>query len=249
MVEVEFVPFALITFIISLIIIGLVLWFMIFRYKPKHYFLILFRVAVFIIATVLLLQPTYTLYDTPSKKQELPVFIDSTKSMVFGEPMTRWDECKNWLLNNPELAKLNQKYSIKYYSFYNSTVTVYNNNSAPKGSYTDLSVPINYINSGFNNQIPPGIILVTDGIHNSPSNDILSTAKTVNYPINCIEAETRIKHDLVIDKVEYSNIAFKNIPTKIDTEITGSGYENSELNVMLTEGNNVLQNQKTMVKA
>ncbi|MFA5858631.1 MAG: glutamine amidotransferase [Elusimicrobiota bacterium] len=202
------------------------------------------RLCVYILALMLILQPVYVNYDAPVRKNVVPVFIDNSRSMAYGGPRSRWDEAKVWL-NNDALKSLGHRFSLKYYTFSSSTAVPYNLSAGPTGEYTDLSAVFKQVSTEYNNAVP-GIIIVTDGIHNNSQINIMAQVKDVAYPVNCVATSAQVEHDIALENLSYSSIAFKNVDTKIGVDITGTGYENTEVVVTLNEAGAVLQ--KKVVK-
>lgn len=176
--------------------------------KSKVYLLAAFRFLSSLIISLLLLSPLLKSIERTVQKPVVVFAVDNSESLFLS--CDNKDDEFNLMQENLQNAinQVSNTFDVETFSFgANLSDTLFYDFSKKQ---TDISNVITEINSRFYNKNIGAVILITDGIYNKGSNPLFNL-KNVMYPIYTVGVgDTTVYKDLIVQDVEYNEIAFLN---------------------------------------
>ncbi len=221
---------------------------------PRYrYLLIAMRICAASILLCCLLAPVVIEKKDITPPTHLSVLVDTSRSMqLIDTPndktqMSRLDQV-NSLLSNAEgqfLKSLRDRFEVHLYPFdtglHQNTVLPENFDSEsvpqfePSGTLTNISTSVREAASAWKGQQTAGILLVTDGGHNSgqfPLDDITALEVPI-YTVGVGSVEP--PKDIQVQRIDYTPIAYTDHESVIRVTVTQTGYTGKTTQLSLRE--------------
>ncbi len=215
---------------------------------------LLFRLFLFLCILFIIFQPAKNIRQKLVDKPALAVLIDTSGSMGAKDPVLRLDSVKKLVNENSEFIRnLRKTYSIYPFIFStsieHSSIEDISQIKLPQGQATDIGLALKQVSRELEGKHLSGIVVVTDGIHNGQW-DPLGAARGLNIPVVSIGVGNREQFkDLTINEVKVSDFVFTNTPVKVEVAVTGKGYRNQDVSVILKQGAKVIKTKKVKIPA
>lgn len=209
----------------------------------KRIFLTALRSASLLILLLIIFEPILSLISTKVKKPTVAVIIDNTQSLTVSETNTHHLEKLKQFLKSNQIDNSFQKVDLQYYSF--SSHLKSHQNFSPdslnfKGEVTDISTSLSELSDKIKNENCQAVLLVSDGNYNIGKNPEYD-AENLGIPIYSIGiGDTTEQKDVMILKVQTNNIAYAETRVPVDVTVRWSGCKNENAEVVLSEGQNIL---------
>ena len=238
------------------VVIGITLFVYLRIARPLHpryrLLLILLRIAAASILLGCLLAPVVIEKKDITPPTHLSILVDTSRSMQLVDapmseiPISRLSQMNQLLFNVPEqfLQTLRDRFEVHLYPFntrLQQSVLLAQEGDSPTphleadGALTDIGGAIREAAATWKGQQTAGIVLITDGAHNSgrfPLETITALEVPV-YPIGVGAVEP--PKDIQIQRVNYTPIAYTNHESVIRVSIVQAGYTGKTTQLSLRE--------------
>jgi len=214
--------------------------------RRSRYILIALRILAIGVILFCLLDPTVVMKEETIRKSNVLVLVDDSQSMSLadsGEKTTRIDDVKNVLTSKDGLKSiiesLDEHFNTQLYQF-SSEVTPVKELSSLKaqGNLTDIGKAITKTVDDWKGQPVAGIVLITDGGHNS-GEDPIRSAQKASVPIYTIGVgQTKLPRDISVSRVEVSPVAYMDHALPVRVAISSNGYDGREVRIKLNQSDN-----------
>ncbi len=221
---------------------------------PRYRFLLItMRICAASILLCCLLAPVVLEKKDITPPTHLSILVDTSRSMelvdtpISTSPVSRLNQV-NQLLFNPQaqfLQTLRDRFEVHLYPFdtglHQSVVLSQDPDAeslprfAPKGTLTDIGTAIREVAAAWKGQQNAGVLLITDGGHNSGQlliEDITALGVPV-YAIGVGSAEA--PKDIQIQHVDYTPVAYTNHENIIRVTVVQTGYIGKTTRLSLRE--------------
>ncbi len=189
--------------------------------------------AVFILAA-LTLNPLFKMFKKEIKKPVLVIAEDHSRSMI--EKDSSWVD-RYAAMRRDALARLSEKYTCLLQGFSDKSTPLPENFALGKNSFqgkkSDLSSALDWIKDHVDLQQLKGIIVLTDGIHNSGKNPLyhsLSAAFPM-YPL--MTGDTIVDKDLAIPRVYHNELVYAGDKFSVECDVQAWNLANEKAEVRL----------------
>lgn len=224
--------------------------------RPLHpryrLLLILLRIAAASILLGCLLAPVVIEKKDITPPTHLSILVDTSRSMQLVDgpmreiPLSRLSQVNQLLFNVPEqfLQTLQDRFEVHLYPFdtrMQQSVLLAQEGDSPtprleaEGSLTDIGGAIREAVAVWKGQQTAGIVLFTDGAHNSGQFplEMITALEVPIYPIGVGSVEP--PKDIQIQRVDYAPIAYTNHESVIRVSVMQTGYTGKTTQLSLQE--------------
>jgi len=223
--------------------------------RRYRYALIALRILAITLILFCLLDPTIIMREETIKKSNILVLIDDSQSMSLtdsGEKTARIDDVKNALLVPPSngrtdtskdwsksiIESLDENFNTQLYQFSSEVTPVKELSLKAQGNLTDIGKAITKTFDDWKGQPVAGIVLITDGSHNS-GEDPVRSAQKAGIPIYTVGVgQTKMPRDVSVSRVEVSPVAYVDHALPIKVAISSNGYDGREVRITLNQSDN-----------
>jgi uncharacterized membrane protein len=213
--------------------------------RRYRYALIALRILAIGLILFCLLDPTIIMREETIKKSNILVLIDDSQSMSLtdsGEKTTRIDEVKKALISKDGsksiIESLDENFNTQLYQFSSDVTPVKELSLKAQGNLTDIGKAITKTFDDWKGQPVAGIVLITDGSHNS-GEDPIRSAQKVGVPIYTVGVgQTKMPRDISVSRVEVSPVAYVDHALPIRVAIGSNGYDGREVRITLNQSDN-----------
>ena len=240
--------------------IGVVIGITVFVYlriaRPLHpryrFLLILLRITAASILLGCLLAPVIIEKKDITPPTHLSILVDTSRSMKLVDapmsemPISRLSQVNQLLFNVPEqfLTTLQDRFEVHLYPFntrLQQSVLLTQEDDAllptfeAEGNLTDIGGAIREAAAAWKGQQTAGIVLITDGAHNSGQFPLetITALKVPIYPIGVGSVEP--PKDIQIQRVNYTPIAYTDHESVIRVSVGQTGYTGKTTQLSLRE--------------
>ena len=216
-------------------------------HRLRRYSLIALRFLAVTILLCCLLAPVIIEKKDVTPTPHLSILVDTSRSMQLEDnylgktDTSRMSQVKQLLSNESSqfLEALNSEYKVHLYRFdsvlYQDATTV--ENIEPKGTLTDIASAIRETVQAWRGQPNAGIVLITDGAHNTSRFSVEDIA-ALNTPVYAIGVGSpQPPKDVQIQNVDVLPITYTGHETVIRVTIAQTGYKTESIRVSLRESN------------
>ena len=238
------------------VVIGITVYVYLRIARPLHpryrFLLILLRITAASILLGCLLAPVVIEKKDITPPTHLSILVDTSRSMQLVDasmsemPISRLSQVNQLLFNVPGqfLQTLQDRFEVHLYPFntrLQQSVLLAQEDDAPppqfgaEGALTDIGGAIREAASAWKGQQTAGIVLITDGAHNSgrfPLETITALEVPI-YPIGVGSVEP--PKDIQIQRVDYTPIAYTNHESVIRVNVVQTGYTGKTTQLSLWE--------------
>ena len=238
------------------VVIGITVYVYLRIARPLHpryrFLLILLRITAASILLGCLLAPVVIEKKDITPPTHLSILVDTSRSMQLVDasmseiPISRLSQVNQLLFNVPGqfLQTLQDRFEVHLYPFntrLQQSVLLAQEDDAPppqfgaEGALTDIGGAIRAAASAWKGQQTAGIVLITDGAHNSgrfPLETITALEVPI-YPIGVGSVEP--PKDIQIQRVDYTPIAYTNHESVIRVNVVQTGYTGKTTQLSLRE--------------
>ena len=238
------------------VVIGITVYVYLRIARPLHpryrFLLILLRITAASILLGCLLAPVVIEKKDIAPPTHLSILVDTSRSMQLVDasmseiPISRLSQVNQLLFNVPGqfLQTLQDRFEVHLYPFntrLQQSVLLAQEDDAPppqfgaEGALTDIGGAIREAASAWKGQQTAGIVLITDGAHNSgrfPLETITALEVPI-YPIGVGAVEP--PKDIQIQRVDYTPIAYTNHESVIRVNVVQTGYTGKTTQLSLRE--------------
>ena len=238
------------------VVIGITVYVYLRIARPLHpryrFLLILLRITAASILLGCLLAPVVIEKKDITPPTHLSILVDTSRSMQLVDasmsemPISRLSQVNQLLFNVPGqfLQTLQDRFEVHLYPFntrLQQSVLLAQEDDAPppqfgaEGALTDIGGAIRAAASAWKGQQTAGIVLITDGAHNSgrfPLETITALEVPI-YPIGVGSVEP--PKDIQIQRVDYTPIAYTNHESVIRVNVVQTGYTGKTTQLSLWE--------------
>ena len=238
------------------VVIGITVYVYLRIARPLHpryrFLLILLRITAASILLGCLLAPVVIEKKDITPPTHLSILVDTSRSMQLVDasmseiPISRLSQVNQLLFNVPGqfLQTLQDRFEVHLYPFntrLQQSVLLAQEDDAPppqfgvEGALTDIGGAIREAASAWKGQQTAGIVLITDGAHNSgrfPLETITALEVPI-YPIGVGSVEP--PKDIQIQRVDYTPIAYTNHESLIRVNVVQTGYTGKTTQLSLRE--------------
>ena len=238
------------------VVIGITVYVYLRIARPLHpryrFLLILLRITAASILLGCLLAPVVIEKKDITPPTHLSILVDTSRSMQLVDasmseiPISRLSQVNQLLFNVPGqfLQTLQDRFEVHLYPFntrlQQSVLLVQEDDAPPpqfgvEGALTDIGGAIREAASAWKGQQTAGIVLITDGAHNSgrfPLETITALEVPI-YPIGVGSVEP--PKDIQIQRVDYTPIAYTNHESLIRVNVVQTGYTGKTTQLSLRE--------------
>ena len=224
--------------------------------RPLHpryrLLLILLRIAAASILLGCLLAPVVIEKKDITPPTHLSILVDTSRSMQLVDvhnhevPLSRLSQVNQLLFNIPEqfLQTLQDRFEVHLYPFdtrLQQSVLLAQEGDSPtphleaEGALTDIGGAIRETVAAWKGQQTAGIVLFTDGAHNSGQFplEMITALEVPIYPIGVGSVEP--PKDIQIQRVDYTPIAYTNHESVIRVSVMQTGYTGKTTQLSLRE--------------
>ena len=220
---------------------------------PRYRFLlVVLRVVAASILLGCLLAPVVIEKKDVTPPMHLSILVDTSRSMQLVDTPrhetseSRLSQVNQLLFNVPRqfLQALQDRFEVHLYPFntglHQSVLFVQNDESPmpmlePEGALTDIGAAIREAAAAWKGQQTAGIVLITDGAHNSGQFPLekIAALEVPIYPIGVGSVEP--PKDIQIQRVDYTPIAYTNHESTVRVSVTQTGYTGKTTRLSLRE--------------
>ena len=227
------------------IVIGITLFVYLRIARPLHpkyrALLIVLRIAAASILLCCLLAPVVIEKKDITPPTHLSILVDTSRSMQLVDapmreiPVSKLNQVNQLLFNVPGqfLQTLQDRFEVHLYPFntgLQQSVLLTQNTDAPipqfevEGALTDIGTAIQEAAAAWKGQQTAGIVLITDGAHNSGQFPLetITALEVPIYPVGVGSAEP--PKDIQIQRVDYTPIVYTNHESLIRVSVVQTGY-------------------------
>jgi len=223
--------------------------------RRYRYALIALRILAIGLILFCLLDPTIIMREETIKKSNILVLIDDSQSMSLtdsGEKTARIDDVNKALLVPPSngrtdtskdgfksiIESLDEHFNTQLYQFSSEVTPVKELSLKAQGNLTDIGKAITKTFDDWKGQPVAGIVLITDGSHNS-GEDPVRSAQKAGVPIYTVGVgQTKMPRDISVSRVEVSPVAYVDHALPIRVAISSNGYDGREVRITLNQSDN-----------
>ena len=238
------------------VVIGITVYVYLRIARPLHpryrFLLILLRITAASILLGCLLAPVVIEKKDITPPTHLSILVDTSRSMQLVDasmseiPISRLSQVNQLLFNVPGqfLQTLQDRFEVHLYPFntrLQQSVLLAQEDDAPppqfeaEGALTDIGGAIREAASAWKGQQTAGIVLITDGAHNS-GRFPLETITALEVPIYSIGVgAVEPPKDIQIQRVDYTPIAYTNHESVIRVNVVQTGYTGKTTQLSLRE--------------
>ena len=222
---------------------------------PRYRFLlIVLRIAAASILLGCLLAPVVIEKKDVTPSTHLSILVDTSRSMQLVDPHigeiseSRLSQVNQLLFKVPRpfLQALQDRFEVHLYPFdtglHQSVLLVQDDDSPmpafePEGALTDIGTAIREAAAAWKGQQTAGIVLITDGAHNSGQFPLerITALEVPIYPIGVGSVDP--PKDIQIQRVDYTPIAYTNHESVIRVSVMQTGYIGKTTRLSLREAN------------
>ena len=238
------------------VVIGITVYVYLRIARPLHpryrFLLILLRITAASILLGCLLAPVVIEKEDITPPTHLSILVDTSRSMQLVDasmseiPISRRSQVNQLLFNVPGqfLQTLRDRFEVHLYPFntrlQQSVLLAQEDDSPPsqfeaEGALTDIGGAIRAAASAWKGQQTAGIVLITDGAHNSGQFPLetITALEVPIYPIGVGSVEP--PKDIQIQRVDYTPIAYTNHESIIRVNVVQTGYTGKTTQLSLQE--------------
>ena len=238
------------------VVIGITVYVYLRIARPLHpryrFLLILLRITAASILLGCLLAPVVIEKKDITPPTHLSILVDTSRSMQLVDasmseiPISRLSQVNRLLFNVPGqfLQTLQDRFEVHLYPFntrlQQSVLLAQEDDSPPpqfgaEGALTDIGGAIREAASAWKGQQTAGIVLITDGAHNSGQFPLetITALEVPIYPIGVGAVEP--PKDIQIQRVDYTPIAYTNHESVIRVNVVQTGYTGKTTQLSLRE--------------
>ncbi len=210
-----------------------------------RYSLIALRFVAIAILLCCLLAPVIIEKKDVTPPTHLSILVDTSRSMQLEDnylgksDISRLDQVNRFLFDESSqfIQNLKSKYKVHLYSF-DSVLReeiIGLEKLAPAGSLTNISAVIDETVQRWRGQPNAGIILITDGAHNTSTLSVedIASLKTPIYSIGV--GSPQPPRDILIQNVDVLPIAYTGHETVVRINVVQTGYNQESIRVSLRE--------------
>lgn len=242
-------PWIVILFILSALVVM-----MLYVKRSKGYKKIplLFRLFLFLCILFIIFQPAKSIRQKLIDKPALAVLIDTSGSMGAKDPVLRLSSVKKLVNENSRfIQNLRKTYAIYPFIFSatleHSSIKDIFQIKLPQGQATDIGLALKQVSKELEGKHLSGIVIISDGIHNGQWAP-LDVARGLGIPVVSIGVGNREQFkDMAINEVKVSDFVFSNTPVKVEVALTGKGYRNQDVSVILKQGVKIIKTKKVRI--
>ena len=223
--------------------------------RRYRYALIALRILAIGLILFCLLDPTIIMREETIKKSNILVLIDDSQSMSLtdsGEKTARIDDVKKAILVPPSngrtdtskdgsksiIESLDEHFNTQLYQFSSEVTPVKELSLKAQGNLTDIGKAITKTFDDWKGQPVAGIVLITDGSHNS-GEDPVRSAQKAGVPIYTVGVgQTKMPRDVSVSRVEVSPVAYVDHALPMRVAISSNGYDGREVRITLNQSDN-----------
>lgn len=222
---------------------------------PRYRFLlIVLRIAAASILLGCLLAPVVIEKKDVTPSTHLSILVDTSRSMQLVDPHigeiseSRLSQVNQLLFKVPRpfLQALQDRFEVHLYPFdtglHQSALLVQDDDSPmpafePEGALTDIGTAIREAAAAWKGQQSAGIVLITDGAHNSGQFPLerITALEVPIYPIGVGSVDP--PKDIQIQRVDYTPITYTNHESVIRVSVRQTGYTGKTTRLSLREAN------------
>lgn len=245
-------PFFLIAFII--IIGGFTFW--IYRYTippvSRHLrgVLIFFRAAALVILCFIVFGPVLHITTHRTIRQDVGLLIDGSASMQIIDDEKMRGETIRRLLQSDALKKLNSRHRLLPYLFAEKTTAMefFNPDSlAFQGFATNIGQAIITIQEKKGERILGGVLLFSDGGHNSGENPLRVIEDTDCPVFTIIIGDTLSKPDIILNQTATNEVTYVGNRIPVEISIRGPGFSGRRVTLRLLKEGEILDQGVVMI--
>ena len=238
------------------VVIGITIYVYLRIARPLHpryrLLLILLRIAAASILLGCLLAPVVIEKKDITPPTHLSILVDTSRSMQLVDvpmseiPLSRLSQVNQLLFNVPEqfLQTLQDRFEVHLYPFdtrLQQSVMLAQAGDSPtphleaEGTLTNIGGAIREAGAAWKGQQTAGIVLFTDGAHNSGQFplEMVTALEVPIYPIGVGSVEP--PKDIQIQRVDYTPIAYTNHESVIRVSVMQTGYTGKTTQLSLRE--------------
>jgi uncharacterized membrane protein len=213
--------------------------------RRYRYALIALRILAIGLILFCLLDPTIIMREETIKKSNILVLVDDSQSMSLtdsGEKTARIDEVNKALISKDGskaiIESLDENFNTQLYQFSSDVTPIKELSLKAQGNLTDIGKAITKTFDDWKGQPVAGIVLITDGSHNS-GEDPVRSAQKAGVPIYTVGVgQTKIPRDISVSRVEVSPVAYVDHALPIRVAISSNGYDGREVRITLNQSDN-----------
>jgi uncharacterized membrane protein len=223
--------------------------------RRSRYTLIALRILAIGLILFCLLDPTLIAKIETIRKSNILLLFDDSQSMSLtdsGEKATRIDSVKKAFLDGssqkPIIESLKERFNTQLYQFSSEVSPVEELSLKAQGTLTDIGKAITKAVDDWKGQPVAGVVLVTDGRHNT-GEDPVKSAQKAGVPVYVVGVgQVKMPRDTLVSRVEVSPVAYLDHVLPMRVAISSNGYDGREVRVALTQTDNGLLRDSTTIK-
>ncbi len=246
---------SLLVLILSLIIaVGAALLF--YRYTlpplPARLKIILssLRSLSLVLIILILFEPVLRFVNHNEQTPVVAVLIDDSQSMTIKEGTENRAEAVKRFLKGKYLGNVSPDIKIHYYaasSKLNEHYTTLPDSLMFKGETTDLSNVFSELKEQMQRDNIQSVVLITDGEYNIGKNPLYE-AEALGIPVYTIGVgDTSEQKDILVKKIITNNLAYAGTRVPVDVAVKTSGYNNANVEVILSENETTIDRKVVQV--
>ncbi len=216
--------------------------------NPLRNSLICLRIIAIAILLFCLLAPVIIEKKDVTPPSHLSILVDTSQSMQLEDnyhgktDLSRMDQVNQLLFDESSsfLQNLKKTYKVHLYRFDSSIQEVSNDTTKldAEGILTNINSAIRITSQTWRGQPNAGIVLITDGAHNTSRMVVDDTAE-LDIPIYAIGVGSPLPpKDILISSVDVPPVTYTGHETVVRINIVQSGYTDESIRVTLRESNN-----------
>lgn len=203
--------------------------------------LVSLRSTAFIIILLLLLNPYFFTSQQIEQSPEIAIFFDNSESTTITKSDYKGLESYEKLIQDLNIENINDV-SFDIYSFGELVKSSGFDSLNGYESTTNLSGPVESVLE-MNDNISAAI-LISDGIITYGRNPVINSFNS-SIPIYTIGiGDTSYVRDIAISNITTNTTGYTNTNHVIDAELSQTGFEGELVNIQLTNGSEILQEQR-----
>ncbi|MDB6171374.1 MAG: hypothetical protein JWL59_685 [Chthoniobacteraceae bacterium] len=195
------------------------------------------RIGALFLFVVMLLQPQRRFDEITILKPQLAVVIDTSESMndpVDAAQTSRAGRAQEWLAS-PLLKKVRSDFELHFFGFDNHLAEL---PDEPKelgfqGGSSNLRLAVNQVQERFRGQPLAGILVLSDGLDNSPVTTVSKGAPVYTFELESVFSLKQKGKRVSLGNVDYPARVVVGWDSEIHASITGSGMGGSTVSVEL----------------
>ncbi len=208
--------------------------------KNTNYLLAGLRFLLVTLLSLLLLGPLIKYFQNYTEPPTIVVALDNSQSIALTEDSSRLNALRNTLASFHDKLQ-NASIQVDFQSLDNSFGADELNKVKFDHASSNLSGLLNDIQSNYENRNLAGVVLISDGIYNQGYSP---TYTPYSFPIHTVGiGDTVAKADLNLKTLSYNKLSYKNNQFPIIAEIHNKGFQNQTSQVLLKQGNRILDSK------